>query len=1043
MNGKIKFISPLLVVFCLFSAVIHAQPSWTFNLFGNDEKPKQYEARVLPSEKTADRKFTLVRRFIQNNVTHYNYYFNANAKFNTIIERAKLAQKDDYTKLLSFYPYSLENTVSQAVELDSVIYKCTGGILLHDLRTDWVDNLYLLIGKSYFHRKLFDSAALTFQFINYNLFPRKKNEDDNRTIGGGSSLSGSMSIADSEKRNFLQKVFTLPPSRNDALVWIIRTFIEVEEYNDAAGMINLLQSDPNLPKRLKDDIDEMKAYWFFRQHIYDSAAVYLEKAITNVDSKPDKVRARYLLGQLFEMSRQYDKAYDYFSQTSKKTTEPLMDIYANLNQATMLRNSGDEKELSGSISNLLSMASKDKFESYRDIIYNSAAQLSLFKKDTLSAIEYHTKSLSYNNQNQPARNKAHLELGKIAYAQAAYIKAADHYDSIDVADPSISADSLQIVNRKSSLRKLADQAKIISHEDSVQRIALLPAAERDVFLKKLSKKLRKEKGGKEEDELIQTALLSSTDKNVATDLFQSASKGDWYFSNASMKSKGFGEFKAKWGKRENKDNWRRRAVMNIVVNDNINIDDPNAGQIITAAGDGKPVENSYDALLLGLPLTKENVDSSNKKIARALVLLGQIFDYDVEEYFQAIDTYNDYLNRFPEGDEKGDVYLGLYHCYTKLGDKQKAAYYKKLIETQLPGSKYSDMLSNNYAVNDKKKDAEATGKYQMIYDLFIEGNFDKAVAEKKSADSTYGKNYWTPQLLYIESIYFIKARKDSQAIVVLSSIVNGYPNTLMSEKASTMIEVVKKRNEIESYLTNLQVTRAEEGKMSIAEDKPQEVTKPVVPVVPPVKPVEKKVDSVKATIPVVEKKIDSVKTVAPVVTKKIDSVKTVPVVEKKIDTVKTIPVVTKNTDSVIIKSVIKDSIIKTPVKIVMDGYTWEPANSHVLVMVLNKVDAVYINEAKNALIRYNREKNYAALSIVRDQLDAENALLVFNSFDNVAAGLAYYDKLRKSVATEISWLQPSKYSFLIITNENLQILKTKKDKDNYKKLLNSQYPARF
>ena len=67
-----------------------------------------------------------------------------------------MSQQDDYSKLLSYYPYNLENTASQTSELDSVIYKSTAGILIHDLRTDWVDNLYFLIGKSYYYKKDFD-----------------------------------------------------------------------------------------------------------------------------------------------------------------------------------------------------------------------------------------------------------------------------------------------------------------------------------------------------------------------------------------------------------------------------------------------------------------------------------------------------------------------------------------------------------------------------------------------------------------------------------------------------------------------------------------------------------------------------------------------------------------------------------------------------------------------------------------------------------------------------------------------------------------------
>ena len=37
----------------------------------------------------------------------------------------------------------------------------------------------------------------------------------------------------------------------------------------------------------------------------------------------------------------------------------------------------------------------------------------------------------------------------------------------------------------------------------------------------------------------------------------------------------------------------------------------------------------------------------------------------------------------------------------------------------------------------------ATHQYEKIYDAFIEGRFDEAIAQKKVADSVYGDKYWT------------------------------------------------------------------------------------------------------------------------------------------------------------------------------------------------------------------------------------------------------------------------------------------------------------
>jgi hypothetical protein len=50
-------------------------------------------------------------------------------------------------------------------------------------------------------------------------------------------------------------------------------------------------------------------------------------------------------------------------------------------------------------------------------------------------------------------------------------------------------------------------------------------------------------------------------KDEQQELFSNSSKGEWYFYNASLKSKGASEFKAKWGNRGNVDNWRRSAGM--------------------------------------------------------------------------------------------------------------------------------------------------------------------------------------------------------------------------------------------------------------------------------------------------------------------------------------------------------------------------------------------------------------------------------------------------------------------------------------------------
>ena len=984
-----SFFISFLFAGCFFANSVFAQPTWTLDPFGKEKKPQQFEEKIQASEKTGEKKFTTLRRGVQNTTTHYNFYFNANNKLNTVIERAKISQKDDYTKLLSFYPYTLENTASQKTDLDSVIYKSTAGLLLHDLRSDWVDNMYLLIGKSYYFRNEMDSAALTFQFINYNLFPRKKKEDENRIVGTNDAPgTGNLSIANKEKRNILQKTFTLPPSRNDALIWLARTFTTQEAYGDAAGLINILQNDKNLPKRLKSDLEEVTAYWFFSQNNYDSAAVHLGRALDNADNKQDLSRWEFLLAQLNEMNGQFDKASSYYDKASKHTTDLVMDINARLNDAKMLRNNSDPKQLDNSIDNLLKMAKKGRFENYRDIIYYSAAQLSIQKPDTVNSVVYLQKAIKYNNNNPAYRNKSFFQLGNIAYSQAKFKEAYAYYDSLQLTSTEDYVNEKELGDRKETLAKLVQKIESIEREDSLQRIAALSPAERDAYVKKLLKKLRKEKGLKEEDTNDGSQPITfSNGKQENTDLFENNSKGEWYFYNNSLRSKGVADFTRKWGKRTNADNWRRKKAA--VVN-NMNQGpggDPGLGvippdSVTTAVSE---VVLNYDVMMADLPLTSEKLDSSYGIIASSLLEMGKIFQNELQEYAVAIDKYDEYLARFPKHQDEAEAYLGLYFCYSKLGNTTQANYYKNLLTTKHAGSKSATLLQNPSLLQPNAKNPEVTARYEAIYNLFIEGRFAEAIESKQKADSIYGSNYWTPQLLYIEAVHLIKERQDSNAILVLQNLQKLYPESLLKEKATTLIEVLGRRKEIEDYLTKLEVTRKEEDKIIISDEKPAQKTVVAAPI---------------AVVPV-----------------------------KVVPTIK--PITTRDTTAV------KPVMIKA-------GFSIQPELKHYVVMLLNKVDGVYVNEAKNAFARFNKE-SYLTQNLVinKDVLDAERSLLVFATFEDAEAAIKYYDKIKKAAPKEVSWLQVNKYSFLIISESNLQLLKTNKDIDGYRQILNLTFGNKF
>ena len=77
----------------------------------------------------------------------------------------------------------------------------------------------------------------------------------------------------------------------------------MEEYAEAASLIITLKNDPEFPNRLKNDLEEVQAWWFYNGNMYDSAAVHLEKALSNATNKRERARWEFLVAQLYEKKR--------------------------------------------------------------------------------------------------------------------------------------------------------------------------------------------------------------------------------------------------------------------------------------------------------------------------------------------------------------------------------------------------------------------------------------------------------------------------------------------------------------------------------------------------------------------------------------------------------------------------------------------------------------------------------------------------------------------------------------------------------------------
>lgn len=1000
-----------LLVFSQLASNCWGQMGFTFDF----KKPKEFENRTLRAEKTpTDKKIKGPKRFIQNTITHYNYFFNANNKLNDVLTRAKASFKDDYSRLLPFYNYSLDVTAADSIQLDSISYKAQTGIALHDLRNDWADNLYLLWGASYYLKKQFDSAYLMFQFINY-AFAEKENDGYYKTIGSVRDGNNALSISSKEKNSFTRRVFSEPPSRNDAFIWQIRNHLAQDRFSDASALIQVLKHDTLFPSRLHNDLEEVQAFLFYKQNMWDSAASHLELALSNATNRHEKARWEYLLGQLYETTNRFAASAEWYAKAISHTTDPVMDIYARLASVRVNKDENQKDYIDRNIATLTKMAKRDKYTDYRDIIYYMAAQMELERNNTAGALEMLTRGTKYISRNSGLRNRLYMQMAELSFEKGLYRQSANFYDSLQLDDPAIT-DPESITIKKNMSARLADYKETIARQDSLQSLAALSEDDRKDKVKKLVRQLRRQQGLKDEGG---SSTGNAFAAQPAPSLFgDSDKKGEWYFYNSGTRQKGYNDFRSKWGNRKNTDNWRRSAAQAGVINNPAAISAAGAAGKDSASAES--TEITFDALYGRIPLTPEKLQQSNDSIRNAMFNLGSTFIQELEDCAHGTPVLEDLRTRFPQSPRMDEVLFNLYFCYNKQGETAKAEAIKKQMDQQFNKSNYTTIVNTGKDPQAKGPKPEATKLYERIYDLFIEGSFTEAIAQKKTADSIYGRNYWTPQLLYIEAVYYIKQREDSVAKKVLNNIIGQFTGHPLSEKAKTLLDVLNRRKEIEEELRNMVI------KMPV-EDTTQK--QPVA--VAPVPKTSEPPSMVKTNIKMPGTK-DSLGVKAP-------ALGAPGMVQKNIKIAK---------DSTIVQdtTVAKDSMLITKQPVPPGSpFSFNSETPHYVVIILNKVDPVFVNEARNAFYRYNRDtyfnKNMQAELV---EIDNDNRLLLISPFKNAAEAIAYIDQTKPKTSSEIvPWLKGGKYTYSIITDKNLEVLKGNKDINAYTQFLEKMVPGKF
>jgi hypothetical protein len=119
-----------------------------------------------------NKKNTVITRNYHNLTSKYNGLFNANEAFNEGVKKLETSAKEDYTKVLPIYQYgSTADAKSVFPEMEKCFKKCSRVIEYHSIRIKgieyckWIDETYLLIGKSHLYKHDYFPALESFEFV--------------------------------------------------------------------------------------------------------------------------------------------------------------------------------------------------------------------------------------------------------------------------------------------------------------------------------------------------------------------------------------------------------------------------------------------------------------------------------------------------------------------------------------------------------------------------------------------------------------------------------------------------------------------------------------------------------------------------------------------------------------------------------------------------------------------------------------------------------------------------------------------------------------
>lgn len=742
------------------------------------------------NENMLKKRWAFPRSVMQNTTTRFNYYFNANQKMDEAIENMQRFRKENYESLIPLYPFNPDRDSSVlAPDMDSIIHKASLGIQIHDPRTKWGDDLYLLLGQASYYKGDYKNATDAFK---YTVSLRDKKKKKKKSSNSRPKPKGPSSVVVEEKRG-ISGIIAHRSVHNEAILWLARVLTQQHKEGEAESVLDLVETDPNFSGSLAGRIALEKSFIRLSQQDYKGAITPLTQVTT--DKKlPDWIRRRaaYINGQLQQRYGDYTASVESFKAVISMHPPVDMDFYSKKNLATsQMLAGGDQKD---AIVMLKGILKDGKFSQYYEQVYFLLGQLSVNSGNQEEAITYLNKAITAPRSTEANKAQSYATLGDIYYGQRKYEYAKNSYDSAAAfMGDNPEGEQMQTALRRSVvLGNLTTPLRTIRHNDSLLRLSEMDEKEQRAVVRRYIKVLEDRRADSlfEAENAGVNAAMKNTGNSSASGTRNNYA--NWYFSNGAQMQKGFNDFKQKWGSRPLADNWRRSNAGGGFVQNDLS----NSGNEAGVDNSGIPTEES---LLAAIPKTKAEKDTALLEIRTAYVAGANAYVKDLEDYPPAVDMLDTLDRRFPKHEFDAEALYLRYMIAVKQSKFDSAKLYKNQLQAEHPNSEWAKLVQPTEDGNGAALALSVVAKhYDSTYSYMLNRYYDTSLARSKEGQHIYRQSPYQDRFQIIEATSQAMLENYNAADSVLNIFMTKHtdPNDSLKRWGDALLKYVSEKKAI-------------------------------------------------------------------------------------------------------------------------------------------------------------------------------------------------------------------------------------------------------